>query len=922
MSGTVATSAPPSIRDWTVYVVDAYSLIFQVFHALPEMTSPRGEPVAAVYGFARDILYLIENKQPDALICAFDLPGLTFRHQIYDDYKANRGEMPQDLVVQIPKIQHLLGALAVPILSAPGYEADDVLATLARICNDSHANCFLVTGDKDCRQLITDRVSIYNIRKNTTFDAEQLAEDWGIRPDQVVDFQALVGDKVDNVPGVPLIGPKIAQELLATYDSLENVLSHAAEVKGKKRSRNLQEGRDQALLSRQLVKLDDQVPVNPDWEASQIGGFDSQLLMQLSIDLGFRTLSERFSQLGETGLSIPVAEWKTDYRIVDTPAKFDSFLAQLSQQELVSLDTETTDINPRCAEIVGYSFAWKPGEAYYLPVRGPAGDPQLNPDDTLARLRPVLENRAVGKIGQNLKYDMVVLRSAGIELAGITFDSMVASYLLDAGQRNHNLDELAKRYLNHNTTKIDTLIGSGKEQKRMDDVPIAEVGPYAAEDADVPLQLHPLLAAQLAEKSLDALNRDLEIPLVEVLVELEYNGIRVDKDRLAELSTRYGQRIKELAVEIEELAGHPLNIASPKQLANVLFHEMNLPVIRKAKTGPSTDAGVLEELSNLHPLPAKIIEHRQYSKLKNTYVDALPELIHPVTGRVHTSFNQVVTATGRLSSSDPNLQNIPVRTEEGREIRSAFTAGEAGWKLLAADYSQIELRVLAHCSEDEELCNAFANDEDIHTLVASQVFEVPLEEVTSAMRRNAKAVNFGVIYGQTPFGLAKSLGISQADATEFIDSYFEKYRGVEDFINQTLADCQRLGYVSTISGRRRSIVGVRQPPEQANFLESAAHRQLNMPERTAINTVIQGSAADLIKMAMVNLHRRLREESYEVRMLLQIHDELIFEAAPHILAPLAELIEGEMTQVMPLKVPLKVDIKAGDNWADCEPWDT
>ncbi len=923
MSGTIGTLTPPSIRDWTVYVVDAHSLIFQVFHALPEMTSPRGEPVAAVYGFTRDLLYLIEQKRPDALICAFDLPGLTFRHQIYDDYKANRSEMPEDLVLQFPKIRQILEAMGVPVLSSPGYEADDVLATLARICDESDANCLLVTGDKDCRQLITNRVSIYNIRKNTTFDAEQLDEVWGIRPDQVVDFQALVGDKVDNVPGVPLIGPKIAQELLATYDSLENVLDHAADVKGKKRSQNLQAGREVALLSRQLVKLDDQVPVTLDWEASQIGGFDAERLNQLGTDLGFQTLNDRFSKLAGIGPSVPPVEWNTDdYHIVDTSEKFESFLAQLSQQTLVSLDTETTNINPRQAEIVGYSFAWNPGEAYYLPVRGPAGEPRLDPDDTLARLRPVLENQAIGKIGQNLKYDMIVLRSAGLELAGIAFDSMVASYLLDAGQRNHNLDELAQRYLNHNTTKIDTLIGSGKTQKRMDDVAIAEVGPYAAEDADVPLQLHPLLAARLAEEGLDALNRDLEVPLIEVLVELEYHGIRVDKDRLAKLSTRYGQRIEELSVEIEELAGHPLNIASPKQLANVLFNELNLPVIRKTKTGPSTDASVLDELRDLHPLPAKIVEYRQYSKLKNTYVDAIPDLIHPVTGRVHASFNQVVTATGRLSSSDPNLQNIPVRNEEGREIRSAFTAGEAGWKLIAADYSQIELRVLAHFSQDEALCTAFANDEDIHTLVASQVFEVPLEEVTSTMRRNAKAVNFGVIYGQSPFGLAKSLGISQADATDFIDSYFQKYRGVEDFINQTLTDCRKLGYVSTLAGRRRLIDGVRQPPEQANFFESAAHRQLNMPERTAINTVIQGSAADLIKMAMVNLHQVFRQKSHEVRMLLQIHDELIFEAAPPVLAQVAERIETEMTQVMPLEVPLRVDIKSGDNWADCEPWGT
>jgi DNA polymerase-1 len=554
----------------------------------------------------------------------------------------------------------------------------------------------------------------------------------------------------------------------------------------------------------------------------------------------------------------------------------------------------------------------------YVPVRGPAGEAVLDPTATLKTLRPVLENSSIAKIGQNLKYDMIVLRSAGVRLAGTTFDTMVASYLLDAGERNHNLDDMASRYLNHTNIKINELIGKGKNQKRMDEVPVALVGPYAAEDADVPLRLKPLLETRLSEMSLEKLNDSVEVPLVDVLADMEFEGIRVDPARLAELSTRYGARLKELEIEIEELAGHPLNIASPKQLAQVLFQELKLPVIKKTKTGPSTDVDVLEQLADQHPLPAKIIAHRQFAKLKNTYVDALPAMIHPTTGRVHASFNQVVAATGRLSSSDPNLQNIPIRTEEGREIRSAFVAGQPGWKLLAADYSQIELRILAHYSEDPALCEAFARDDDIHTLVAGQVFGIDQAEVTSDMRRKAKAVNFGIIYGQSSFGLAKSLDISQDEAAAFIDAYFVRYSGVGKFFADTLVQCSRQGYVSTMLGRRRAIQGARVPDAMFSGVESWGRRPLNLPERTAVNTVIQGSAADMIKLAMIAIARRLHDVQLHSKMILQIHDELVFEVPADELDSVAKLVTHEMQTVLPLRVPLKVDVKSGGNWAECE----
>jgi len=906
-----AQASAPS-ADVTVYVVDAYALIFQVFHALPEMTGPAGQPVGAVHGFIRDMVDLLEKKSPDYLLCAFDLPGDTFRDERYAEYKADRSEMPEDLQPQIPNIRRVLEAMGIPCLECPGYEADDVLATVARTAEQEGMQCYVVTSDKDCRQLITDRVKIYNIRKDSVFDAPALMEAWGVRPDQVVDFQSLVGDKVDNVPGVPLIGPKIAAELLQKYDTLDRVLEHAEEVSGKKRRENLMNGRESAMLSRDLVRLVDDVPVAIDWNAGRVAEIDQPSVQSLCQEFGFRRLAERLKKL--TTQAKP-ATAQTEYRTVATLAELDDLVRHLSQQSQVSVDTETTSTRPRSAEIVGYSFAWQEGDACYIPVRAPEGDPQLDPATVRDALRPVLEKPDIQKVGQNLKYDMVVLRSAGIQLRGIAFDTMVADYLIVPGERNHSLDDLAARYLDHTTIKISELIGTGKKQKRMDQVPVVEVTPYAAEDAEVPLRLASILQGRLQDEGLTDLYRDLEMPLIEVLAEMEFNGIKVDVARLGELGQRFGERIASLEREVHELAGGPFNIDSRKQLSKVLFEDLELPVQKKTKTGPSTDAEVLGELAKLHELPAKIIQYRQYAKLRSTYVDALIGLLHPDTGRVHTSFKQDVAATGRLSSKDPNLQNIPVRTEDGREIRSAFLPGEDGWKLLAADYSQIELRVLAHFSDDRALRQAFAEDRDIHALVASEVHGVPLEEVTREMRRSAKAVNFGVIYGQSPFGLAKSLDIDQEEAAGFIAAYFGRYPGVDEFMVKTLAECRQKGYVSSILGRRRAVQGVRDPSSLSDS------RQRTLPERIAINTVIQGSAADLIKKAMINVHNRMRQEKLQARMLLQIHDELIFEVPSEEVDGLACLVREEMTTVQQLGVPLKVDVKVGDNWADCEPWD-
>lgn len=903
----------------TVYVVDGHSLVFQVFHAIPEMTSPRGEPVNAVFGFTKDLLKLIEEKRPDALICAFDPPGDTFRHDLYPVYKGERGEMPGELRSQFPKIEEVVRALGVPIYSVPRYEADDVLATVARLCDEAGLRCRVVTGDKDCRQLITENVAVYNIRKDLVYDEVALQADWGIRPDQVVDFQALVGDKVDNVPGVPLIGPKIAKELLETYGDLASVLDNAEQVKGAKRKQNLMEGRELALLSQKLVRLDTQTPIDVDWDAARVGDFDHELLAELFAGFGFRSIAERAAKLGDGGGVPEPSDWDADYRLVDTPEGLAELVETLAGCDTLCVDTETTSVNQREAELVGIAVAWAEGEAAYVPVRGPAGDRVLPLAEALAALGPILEDPAVAKIGQNLKYDAVVLRGAGVTLRGVAFDTMIASYLLDAGERTHNLDVLAERYLGYQTTKISELIGKGKNQKRMDEAPVAAVGAYAGEDVDVPMRLWPMLHDRLDTQGLLPLSDDLETPLIEVLAEMEWNGIRVDTERLAGLSNDFAAKSQALAEEIEEIVGHPFNLASPKQLAEVLFQELRLPVLKKTKTGPSTDASVLEQLATQHPLPKLIVEHRQYAKLRGTYVDALPELVNAETGRVHCSFNQVVAATGRLSCSDPNLQNIPIRTDEGRQIRSAFTAGEAGWKLLAADYSQIELRVLAHFSEDETLCQAFADGQDIHALVASQVNGVPIDEVTKEQRRGAKAVNFGIIYGQSAFGLAKSLDIPQDEAARFIAEYFARYPGVADFMLDTLATCCEQGYVETLLGRRRAISGVRKPgpPKGSLFDDRPQPIQMNLPERTAVNTVIQGTAADLIKLAMLAVHRRMREEGLRAKLILQVHDELVFDTPAEEVERLTTLVTEEMQSVAELRTPLAVDIGVGENWAEC-----
>jgi DNA polymerase-1 len=951
----------------TLYLVDAHSLIFQVFHAIRGMTSPSGLPTNALFGFIRDVLFL-RSLQPDYLLCCFDRSEPTFRSAIYPDYKAHREAMPDDLALQIPLIYKAMEALRVPSLSVLGYEADDVMATLALQGSARRLEVFVCTADKDCRQLINDRVRLYNLRKRQEFGRAELLEDWGIEPGQVVDLQSLVGDSVDNVPGVPGIGVKTAARLLQEFGTLEKILASVDRIAGAKRQENLRGAGPIVALSRQLVRLSTEVPLEFDWENWRVKPIDTEAMLALCREWGFQSLAGQVRLLGKptaaaptqgelfsdgeesfpfganapvetvagNGAEVPAAQptdgqktLEATYRLIDTLEGLEEVLRELVKQPRFDIDLETTGLEPMQADLVGIALCWEAGKAFYLAVRGPEGSPLLSEEVVLSRLKPLLEDERIAKVNQNIKYDLIVLRAHGIEMRGIAGDPMVADYLLHAGERTHSLEDLARRYLNHQVTPITDLIGKKTKkqpQLRMDQVPTGKVADYSGEDADVAWRLTQLLEPHLEQGTkqgsteLRRLYNELEMPLVEVLAEMEYNGIRLDAAYLRKLGEEMGAHLAALEKEIYDLAGHSFNIGSLPQLRKVLFEELKLPV--QGKTGitgaPSTDQESLEKLAALNvpgaKLPRKILEYRQIDKLKGTYVDALPGLVNPRTERIHASFNQTVTVTGRLSSSDPNLQNIPVRREMGQQIRQAFVP-EPGWQLLTADYSQIELRLLAHFCDDAELLRAFAEDRDIHAAVASQVFNVPEDKVTPDQRRRAKTVNFGVIYGISPPGLATRLQITRDEAVDFIRAYFKRYPKVEAYQSRLLKTCRETGMVTTILGRRRKF-------DPTAIRDNSSYQNRNTAEREAINMEVQGSAADLIKLAMLQVFRRLRQEKFRSRLLLQIHDELVFESPPEELDRLAEMVRHEMTEPVEkrlgLRVRLRVDLAAGPNWLEVE----
>lgn len=907
-------------------VVDAHSLIYQVFHAVrAPMTSPDGRPTQAVYGFTRDLEFLRDEFRPKYLVVAFDRPGPTFRSAIDPDYKAHRPPPPDDLQLQFPLIRRVVEAMNLPVLEFDEFEADDILATLAVEGPRRDLDVILCTTDKDCRQVLGDNVRMYNLRKREFFDAASLLEDWGIRPDQVIDYQAMVGDPVDNVPGVPGVGAKTAAKLLQQYGTLETILANADAVKPPKVRDSLKASGEVVARCRKLVALSTDVPVGDDWSAWTLREPNAAALLAIYDELGFRGFAQKLRAAGGVkdlfataddndfafGANAPAAAaWVADYRLVDTVEEFNSFLAELKQHPRFAIDLETTDLDPLRCDIVGIAVAWKAGEAYYLPLRGPAECAKLDAVPTLAALKPVLENASVGKVNQNIKYDLLALRRHGIELRGVVGDPMVADYLLRAGERSHNLDDLARRHLNHVNISIEELIGKkGKSQKSMDQVDTAKVCEYAGEDADVAWRLTELLEAELDREGLKSLYDNLEVPLIGVLAELQTNGIRVDVPYLQNLGAEMAEQLAAMEADIFATAGRDFNINSPKQLGVILFDELKLPSRKKTATGDtSTDQETLEQLAAFHPLPRKIVEYRQVAKLKGTYVDALPALVHPETGRIHGSFNQTVAATGRLSSTEPNLQNIPARTEQGRQIRRAFLPRD-GWQLLTADYSQIELRLLAHFSGDDNLRRAFAEGKDVHASVASLIFNVAEAAVNSDQRRVAKTVNFGVIYGMSGHGLAARLGIERDAANKFIDEYFARFPAVQEYQAKLLANCVRSGYVTTLQGRRRKIIGVR---------PRTTFKGLNQPEREAVNMEIQGTAADMMKRAMLAVSRRLICDAMAAKLLLTVHDELVLEVPPDEVTAVAAMARREMIAALQLEVPVEVDVAAGPNWLDVE----
>jgi len=912
------------------FIIDGLAQIFRCYYApFQQLTAPGGEPVRATYVFCNMLLQLIREQKPDYLVVAMDpADGKVFREQIDSQYKANREPPPEDLIPQIRRIVQIVEAAGIPILCKSGFEADDVMATLCRKLAEQDVQVCLVSKDKDLEQLLGERVSLFDAGKGEFIGPADLQAAKGYTPAQAIEIQTLTGDSTDNVPGVTGIGPKKAAALIAKYGSADAVIAHADELTPAMK-KNVLAFADKVEVVRKLVTLRDDVDIDFELEAVRFKGLNKPALRQIFEELGFRRLVEQMSEPGAASAepapaaptvgrqgdlfdeappaaeSIKPAEQR-DYVLVDDHKKFRAFLAELKRQKIFALDTETTQLNPAWSELVGMSFSWKSGAGYYLPIRGVGQTLPLEP--TLEALRPILADPKVAKIGQNIKFDLVVLAGQGVRVEGIAFDTMIASFVLDSSRRSHSMDALARELLGFAPIPISDLIGKGSNQICFDQVDTQRAGVYAAEDADVTWSLYEVLSKQLGASDLEPLFCETEMPLVEVLAAMEAEGVKLDTACLQQMSRDLEGRLAELTEQIHTAVGRPFNIDSTKQLAEVLFDELKLPVIRKTKTGRSTDAETLEKLvfDTDHPVPKLIREYRELIKLKNTYIDTLPTMICPRTRRVHASFNQTVAVTGRLSSRDPNLQNIPVRTELGRQIRRAFVPRDADHVLLTADYSQIELRVLAHFCKDAALLEAFRQDRDIHQFVASQVFGVPLTEVTREQRGRAKAVNFGIIYGQTAYGLSRGTGMGVSEAQDFIDKYFHSYPGIRRFIDRLIADARRNGFVKTILGRRRAIPDIH---SRNNNARAGA-------ERLAINTVIQGSAADLIKRAMIRIHRRIGQENRPSRMIIQVHDELVFDVPRSAVEAEADFIRQEMCTALPLDVPIKVDLAWGSNWLE------
>lgn len=887
-----------------LYLLDASGYLYRSYFAIRQMTNAKGESTNALFGFIRSVLKLIKDFQPTHLAAVFDGPdNALFRTNMYADYKAHRKGMPKDLLYQISWAQQFCQLMGIPELMVSGVEADDTMGSVARWAAEQGAIAYLCTSDKDMCQLVNDRIFILNTFKdNLILGSKEVEEQFGVLPNQMIDFLAITGDTSDNIPGLSGFGPKTAADLLKQFGSLDYILDHPTEISGKKKQETLMQEREKVLLSRRLVTIDTQVPFTQEENFFKLGHPTWVPLREFYIYMNFSTLlRELEAQLGPPPAQIE-SEGEVDYQLVDDWTSLEKLVHDLAQQKAICVDTETTSIHPMWSDLVGIGLGVEPKKAWYIPVNG-----QLGLESVIKALKPLFENPAIGFYGHNLKYDYHVLLNYGIKIANICFDTILASYLLNSHSRQHSLDHLSLELFGKVKISIQDLIGKGKNQISMQEVPLDKVCVYCCEDVDYTVRLKEVLAPQLEERGLNTLFYQLELPLLSILAKMERHGIFVDTPYLHHLSAELGKDIALLAEDIYAMAGETFNLNSPKQLSQILFDKLGIHPPKKTATGHSTNAEVLESLKGEYPIAAKLLEYRSLEKLRSTYVETLPQEVHPKTHRIHCTFNQSVAATGRLSCQDPNLQNIPVRTEVGRRIRESFRPQRPGWSYLAADYSQIELRLLAHLSEDSMLVNAFLANEDIHTFTASQIFNVSLDQVTKEQRNQAKTVNFGIMYGQQAFGLAQELGIDPKTAAVFIQMYFQRYHKVKEFLDKCKLEARRTGKAVTLLGRERVIPEIKSP--------NVAIR--TMAERLAINTPIQGTQADLIKMAMLEIDQKLAERKLKAYMILQIHDELLFEVPNEELEEVKQLVYEVMVGVMPLKVPLVVDINIGKNWKEC-----
>jgi len=888
-------------------LVDGSSFLFRAYHAIPPLTNSKGEPTNAIYGVSNMLRKLIADYQSEYITVVFDAPGKTFRNDLYDQYKAHRPSMPDDLRVQIEPLHQLIRAMGLPLIMEPDVEADDVLGALAQNAAGQGFSVIISTGDKDMAQLVTEHIILENTMSNARMDIQGVFDKFGVKPEQIVDYLALMGDSSDNIPGVPKVGPKTAAKWLEQYQTLENLIANADKITGKI-GENLRASLEQLPLAKQLttIKCDLDLPYSMD-DLKRRPINTEELKNQLA-ELGFSS----WLKMLDNNVEAVICEDKpviieSNYETILTDQQLNQWLEQLENAELFAFDTETTSLDYSKAEIVGVSFSVTPGKAAYLPLAHDyAGVPdQLNRTEVLEKLRPLLENPHKAKLGQNLKYDTHVLANHGITLCGIAHDTMLESYVLNSIATKHNMDDLAKEYLGVTTIHYEDVAGKGAKQISFQEVTLEQAAPYAAEDADITLRLHQVLIAKLQQHpALLSLYSEIEIPLISVLARIESNGVLIDAAMLAQQSLELANHIVAIEQQAHDLAGHTFNLGSPKQIQDILYDQQKLPVLKKTPKGqPSTEESVLQELAVDYPLPKLILDYRSLSKLKSTYTDKLPQQVDDKTGRVHTSYHQAVAATGRLSSSDPNLQNIPIRSEEGRKIRQAFIAPK-GYKIIAADYSQIELRIMAHLSADAGLLKAFSKGEDVHRATAAEVFGVAPDQVTTDLRRSAKAINFGLIYGMSSFGLAQQLGLSRSQAQSYIDLYFARYPGVKQYMDSIRDQAREQGYVETLFGRRLYLPEIKS--------RNAARRQY--AERTAINAPMQGSAADIIKRAMISADQWLFQEKPDAKMIMQVHDELVFEVAEDKVDQFADIIRTIMTSVADLNVPLIVDIGIGSNW--------